>query len=437
MKSRWFGLVVFLLFTGIFFSLTPTPKPVPDLGGSSAWGDDDNKLPSPKNATFTTLITTPRRIPRLTGDNNGNLYTIGIGTRPCAVWQINLHKPSLIPVGFIDPAVGNPAVVNCGFNGIAFNQNGDLFVNDGGFIYTFRPSAENPPIATIFASGVPGVVSIAFDKKGNLWTGDAATGRGRVWKIAPGGGVCEDAANPYQGCEEVFRIQPMANEVNLVNGVGGVGRDVRHLPAGTITVTPTSRNAANTLGSHFFVASGLAFDKDGDKLFIADLTRGAIWQATFNHDGDLKSKTGCDTTFTSNTLCLDNVFVAHPYLEGAEGIALDKAGNIWVAARERQAIVLVTKNGKVIEVFRNPVNSVGLRNSADAAVGNNHILESPSGIFVTGRVLCVAQHDGNNRDNAPRSGGELIGGATDDDRPGKISCMDQELQIPGLALPIK
>ena len=428
MKSRWIGLLVFLSFTAIFFSLAATS--FPDFGGSSAWGDDDDKLPFPKNASFTTLITTPGRVPRLTGDNHGNLYTIGLGTRPCAVWQINLQKPSLVPVGFIDPAVGNPAVVNCGFNGIAFNQNGDLFVADGGFIYTFRPSAENPPIATIFASGVPGAEPIAFDKKGNLWTGDGSTGRGRVWKIAPGGGVCEDAANPYQGCEEVFRIQPMANEVNLVNGVGGVGRDVRHLPQGTISVTPTSRNAANTLGSNFFVATGLAFDKDGDKLFIADLTRGAIWLATFDRDGHLKSKTGCDTTFTPNTLCLDNVFVAHPYLEGAVGIALDRDGNIWVAALERQAIVLVTKHGKVIEVFRNPVNSGGLRNSADPAVGNNHILEHPSSIFLTGKVLCVAQHDGNNRDNAPRSEGEVNGG-------GKISCMDQELKIPGLALPIK
>ena len=149
----------------------------------------------------------------------------------------------------------------------------------------------------------------------------------------------------------------MANEVNLVNGVGGVGRDVRTLPQGTITVTPTSRNAANTVGSSSFVANGLAFDKDGDKLFIADPARGAIWQATFNRDGHLKSKTGCDTTFTPNTLCLDNVFVAHPYLEGADGIALDRDGNIWVVAAERQAIVFVTKHGKVIEVFRNPVNS--------------------------------------------------------------------------------
>src|SRR5215510_13474460 len=324
MKLRWIGLVVLLSITAIFFSLAS--KYVPDLGGSSAWGDDDGKLPFPKNATVTTLITTPRRLLRLTGDNHGNLYTVGFGTPPCAVWQINLHKPSLIPVGFIVPAVGD-----CGFNGIAFNGNGDLFVADGaypipanGAIYTFKPNAKNPPIATVFASGVPGAEPIAFDKKGNLWTSDGSTGSGRVWKIAPGGGVCEDAVNPYQGCEEVFRIQPMANEVNLVNGVGGVGRDVRTLPLGTITVTPTSRNAANTEGSQSIVANGLAFDKDGDTLFIADQARGAIWQATFNRDGHLKSKTGCDTTFTPNTLCLDNVFVAHPYLEGAQGIALDR-----------------------------------------------------------------------------------------------------------------
>ena len=438
MKSRWTGLIVFLSFTAIFFSLTA--KSVRDLGDHSAWADDDDKLSFPKNATFTTLITTPRQVTTLTGDNYTDLYTAASGTPPCPIWQINLHKPELIPVGFVVPVVGD-----CGLMGIAFNQDGDLFVGDGGTftdaggtIYTFRPNAKNPPIATIFASGVPGAVNIAFDKKGNLWASDGVMGQGRVWKIAPRGGVCEDAANPYQGCKEVFRIQPMANEVNLVNAVGGVGRDVRTLPLGTITVTPTSRNAANTENSWSFVANGLAFDKDGDELFIADTARGAIWQATFNRGGDLKSKTGCDTTFTSNTLCLDNVFVAHPYLEGATGIGLDRDGNIWVAASERQAVVVVTKKGKVIEVFRNPVNSAGLRSSADAAVGNNHILEFPSSIFLTGKVLCTAQRDAGARDNSPRREGEVSGGAVQDGPIplGKISCMDQELKVPGLDLPI-
>jgi hypothetical protein len=42
-----------------------------------------------------------------------------------------------------------------------------------------------------------------------------------------------------------------------------VGRDVRSLPPGTITVTATSRNAANTLGSQPLVANGLAFGRPG------------------------------------------------------------------------------------------------------------------------------------------------------------------------------
>ena len=89
--------------------------------------------------------------------------------------------------------------------GIAFNQNGDLFVVDGGgdqstatagTIYTFNPSVKNPPIATIFASGVPGADSIAFDKKGNLWTNDGLTGQGRVWKITgPGANCASDASD--------------------------------------------------------------------------------------------------------------------------------------------------------------------------------------------------------------------------------------------------
>jgi hypothetical protein len=111
---------------------------------------------------------------------------------------------------------------------------------------------------------------------------------------------------------------------------------------------------------------------------------------------------------------------------------------MWVHSPERQAIVFVTKNGKVIEVFRNPVNSAGLRNSADPAVGNNHILEFPTGLFLTGKVLCTAQYDQGFRDNSPRREGEVSGGQPQDGPIplAKISCLDQELKIPGLRLPV-
>jgi sugar lactone lactonase YvrE len=387
----------------------------------------------PQNATFTTLITTPRAIEGLTGDGRGNLYTGGSGTAPCPIWKINLLKPSLVPVGFIPASL----TATCGFTGITFNDIGDLFVADGGAgrVYTFKPDAATPPNAELFASGTPGTNGLAFDRSGNLWTGDGTTGQGRVWKITGPNANCSSA--PRVNCEEVFRIQPMANEVNLVSGVGGVGRDVRALPPGTITVTPTSRNAANTLGSQPLVANGIAFNHEGD-MFVIDTARGALWKVQFDRQGNLKSPVGCDTTFTANTLCLSNVFVAHPILEGGDGIALDVAGNIWVDANERNAVAVVTKDGRVAEVFRNPVNSANLRNSADNAAGNTHILEFPTSPFITGKVLCTSQSDGDRRDNSPRSGGEVdASGLTAGKNLGKISCMDQELIIQGLPLPVR
>jgi sugar lactone lactonase YvrE len=439
MKSRTISIKVFLLFTVILFPLAPKFAPG-GLQSVLAWGDDDNDRRSfPQKATFTTLITTPRALEGLTGDNHRNLYTGGSGAPPCPVWQINIQNPILTPVGFVVPASGN-----CGFAGIALDEAGNVYVSDGAAatIYFFNPSVRNPPIAAVFATGVPGTNGLAFDRRGNLWTGDGTTGQGRVWKItSPGANCTSTPAMPdIINCEEVFRIQPMSNEVNLdASGVGGVGRDIRDLPPGTITVTPTTRNAANTLGSQPLVANGLAFNRKGD-LFNIDTARGALWKIEFDLYGNLKSPTGCDTTFTANTLCLSNVVVAHPILEGGDGIALDRLGNIWVDANERNAVAIVTRHGKVFEVFRNPVNlpppvafGVGLRNAGDQSVGNNHILEFPTSPVLIGKLFCTSQSDGNRRDNSPNTAGEVspLG-----PNIGKISCMDQELIIPGLRLPV-
>jgi len=186
------------------------------------------------------------------------------------------------------------------------------------------------------------------------------------------------------------------------------------------------------------VANGVAFNHQGD-MFVIDTARGALWKVQFDRQGNLQSPTGCDTTFTANTLCLSNVFVAHPILEGGDGIALDVAGNVWVDANERNAVAFVTKDGSVTEIFRNPVNASGLRSSADAMVGNNHILEFPTSPFITGNVFCTANSDGNRRDNFPNTGGE-VSPLSPTGPPvqfiSKISCMDQRVTIQGLSLPV-
>ena len=145
----------------------------------------------------------------------------------------------------------------CSPNGLAFDSAGDLFVADGSTetngttgdrIYRLTPNASAPPTATLFVSGVPGANGIAFDRKGNLWAADGTTGQGRVWSITPQGAVTEE-----------FRVQPMANLISTMATTpdggattltGGVGRDVRALPPGTLS-SPTTRAWRETRRGRF------------------------------------------------------------------------------------------------------------------------------------------------------------------------------------------
>ncbi|HEX4782626.1 MAG TPA: hypothetical protein VH301_17850, partial [Usitatibacter sp.] len=283
-------------------------------------------------------------------------------------------------------------------------------------IYRFTPSASSPHTGTVFASNVPGTNGLAFDWNGNLWTGDGTTGQGRVWRISPQGVPTE-----------VFRIQPMANEVTTASGVTNVGRDVRSLPPGTITVTPTSRNASNILGSQPLVANGVAFDHLHN-LYIADTARGALWRVHLKNDSTPEMSTGCDETFPADTLCLSHVWFANPMLEGVDGIFLDELGNVWADANERNAVVYVFNfTRQAIDVFRNPVDAATqLRNAGP--------LETPTSPVVVGHRMCTANSDSNRRDNFPSTGGEIGGPG---EPKGKISCLDQRVTIPGMRLPVR
>jgi sugar lactone lactonase YvrE len=372
-----------------------------------AFADDNNPL----HASITTLITTPEVIEGMTNDADGNLYVPArAASGDCPVYRVPMTNPVRTIVGTIPGP--------CSPSGLAFGPDGRLYVTQTDRIYRFTPNATTPPTATVFATGVPGTNGLAFDWNGNLWTGDGTTGLGRVWRISADGTPTE-----------VFRIPPMANDV-VVAGSPGVGRDVRTVPPGLINAARQAQpnvvnNAPAVLGSQPLVANGLQFFNS--RLYIADTARGAIWRVHVNSDGSVNPDVGCDVTFTANTLCMSHITVQHPLLEGADGFVFDRSGSAWVSVNERNAIVFVGNDKRVVEVFRNPINTT-------TKLRNEGPLESPTSPVLFDHKLCTANSDGNRRDNSPSTAGEI--GGTGQPR-GKISCLDQRVNVPGLPLPVQ
>ena len=346
-----------------------------------------------RHATWTTIFTATNGIEGLTADGRGNVYVAerGVGSAPCPVWRIATATRAATQVGFL-PGPCSPSGIALGPDGRLYVTGGNAPTNDT--ILVLRPGTASTA-ATVFATGVRSANGLAFDRRGTLWASDGGNAQGIVYRIAPSGGTGVEA----------FRIPAMANSI-------GVGRQNGALQ-GTDPNTPSPQN---------IVANGIVVTRDGD-LVVADTARGALWNVRLDRSGRVTSPTGCDETYTADTLCLDAVRVEHPALEGADGIALDAAGRIWVDANERNTVAVVDRRGGVTEFFRNPVDpATGRRNAGP--------LEFPTSPVFLGRQFCTTSSDGARRDNFPNSAGEVAGN-------GKISCLDQRLDVPGVPLPVR
>jgi sugar lactone lactonase YvrE len=262
-------------------------------------------------------------VENITADRNGLLYT---GDRVSGnILRIDPRNPRPVVVGRLEPRQINGQNTPANAGGLAFTPQGDLLIVAAGFGEVLRLRAAEldparPVAAQSFATGMPGANGIALDSKGQAFV--SGGGSGTIFRVGPEGGAG----------------QPVAQ----------IERFTRTLPDGRT--------------QQAIVANGVAFDAKG-VLHVADTARGAIWKITIAADGEAAAPVS---------------LAQSPMLEGADGIAFDPRGNLWVAANELNALVMVAPGGQLFERARN---------------GSTGPLEFPGSIVFVGETAYVPSFD--------------------------------------------
>ena len=278
------------------------------------------------------------------------------------------------PRGDINITAANKALSS---EGIAADKQGRLFLVDRitkGEVYMVDPKdpklitvAKVPRMEATTRDGsknmvIPNVLGMTFDKQGNLY-------------IAASGLPGQDPAKPLG-----FILRVDASKLNPSNpgnatvwatgvpGANGIAFDkngnlyVSTFSAGTILIIPPTGGEAKLFAEKLGTPNGIAFDKN-NIMYVVSTRNASIWRIELNADGTLKNMAE---------------YIKDPKLVGGDGLQVDSAGNVWVVANARNALVAVTPDKKVIDVAKND---------------NNGPLEAPASLVIVGKTVYIANAD--------------------------------------------
>lgn len=189
-----------------------------------------------------------------------------------------------------------PLPANGFATGVKFAPNGRLFVASGGFdpaldaSYVFSVDASTGSVSVVTALEPDGFPNdMAFDDAGTTYLTDSFLGV--VWKITPGGDASIWASDPLL--------------------LGNPSAPVLGLPFG---------------------ANGIVFDRAKRKLFVANTDLGAILEIRVRPNGEPGDV---------------EVFASAPELVGADGLAMDRSGTLYVAVNAQDQLATVDKRGRI------------------------------------------------------------------------------------------
>jgi DNA-binding beta-propeller fold protein YncE len=269
-------------------------------------------------------------------------------------------------------------------SGVAVDSAGTIYVADT-LNHMIRKIAAGDVVTTLAGSGVPGNAdgtgtaaqfsspqSVAVDSVGNVYVAD--TNNHTIRKITPAGVVTALAGTGVPGNLSADPPQFSSPAGVAVDSSGTVyvadsgNHAIRKItPAGVVT-TLAGTGASGTIAANparFNTPSGVAVDSNGN-VYVADSGNHAIRRITAA--GVVTTLAGDGTAGSGDTANAPVRF------NGPTGVAVDGAGNVYVADTQNDTIRKITSGG-VVTTFAGQAGSVF---SADGAVRFN----VPAGVAV-------------------------------------------------------
>jgi sugar lactone lactonase YvrE len=290
-----------------------------------------------------------------------------------AIKPVTLTFLSALVVAFAAPALLFPAAAQAGQRvrpvvslpapelpeSIAIDRRGDIYLslNPLREILRIAPDGAQSVFATIPAGSQS--LGVRLDAAGNVYVAVAGSG---IWRIPAGGGTPAEFA-PIPGLPNGLAFDHRGNLYVSESLGGAIYRITRH---GSVSVWAQSPLLVGTTGPGPcgivhpsglpLGANGIAFGSRGD-LLVANTTLGTIVRIRVRHDG----RAGRPSVLAGPDC----------RLWGADGVAMDRRGNLYGAANAERDIVRVSPGGR-LRVLASFAAGDPLYSPSDIAFGTRH-----------------------------------------------------------------
>ena len=284
--------------------------------------------------------------------------------------------------------------------GVALNSQGDILIAEAGSFRIRVVTQSQGTINTIAGTGLasfsgdgraplnaqflaPG--GIATDASGNLYIADA--GNNRVRKVAATVSTLAGTGTAgFQGDGQAATAQLSAPTYLAVDAQGELyiadsgNNRVREISGSAIHTVLGDGNAATLL------PAGIAIDRFGNA-YIGDSANHRVTEVLV--DGSAKTIAGDGVNGFSG----DNGPALSAHLSALAGVAVDSAGNVFVVDAGNQRVREISKNGTIATVAGN--GAAGFSGDGGAAISAQ--LRDPSGVAVDSAGNLFIADTGNNR----------------------------------------